>query len=490
MKKLLALITLLLCFRSFAGDITPGITLQDGQRLTAAELAQLVNQAKINTSFYTAQVAANTNLQPGDILLVVSASGTFHKILGSGILNNQQIFTGQPVFTNIPPYATLLYYDPTNNFLAQIVVTNFTYSQASNLPVNLLVFAKTNAGSTNILNQILPPYTNTPNYFSTNNQTELLIWDTNGVPYEITFSNFVNAFVPPLGSNLFTGWEYTNNFSPWLFPNTNATTNAYGFYTNFLISSLFFTNTAQTNPAFQTLTNSDRIPILTASQQSNTTATLGAIYQFITNQFTQPPFTVARAQFNGTPLSFNVTNATIASNWFFATNSGLIGPQAISWQFSGSSGTTLPTSPQIVSNQVYYAMPANGSNFICYTNYGDALAGNHPIAITGTVSVTAGQNIVLYLTNYTAFNLDAIQLCSGSSINTANYGMFFRVNAVNALYYVVGNAQPQVANPSFGITVNNAADGVYTTNRFNIFTAVDAVGYYAAARTQVLVYPQ
>lgn len=506
MKTILVSLMLLLAVFAFGQEITPGGNPlpQDGQRLTAQTLINLVAQAQINPSFYTSQVQHNTNLLTTDIILLVTSGGVYQQMPGSGIINNPLSFTVPPNLTTIPPYATLLYYNVSNNTITSITYSNLALAVSSNINVASLVFTATNAGSTNILVPILLPYTNTPNPLSTNDQNQFLTWDTNGLPFSLSFSNFLVAAVPYLGTNLSNSiglprYIFTNLFAPWTFYPTNVTTNAWGYATNFPITNLFFTNAIvpTNNPTtnnLQTLTNSDQIPVLAASQSSSnsTTFTLEALFEYLTNRNTLPAYAVARVQFNGVPLTCNITNVNTTSNFFFATNNGLTALQAVSFQFSSTAGTTLPTTPQIVSNMVYYAVPVgNGSNFMLFTNYANAQNLVNPIVPTGTASVTPGVNVMLYLTNYTAFNADAIQLCTASAVKTGFYDMCFRTSVSTPRYYVTGLAQDAANDANFpNIAVANNPSAFYTTNRLSVFTAEAGVGPLQPPRVSILVQPE
>lgn len=271
-----------LCLSSHAADLQAGVNVVDGQRLTAAQLLALVNNGSINTQFYTSKSASATNLQTGDILLLITASGTYHKITGADILNNPQLISSQSLTAALPGYATVAYYDPSNQVLKQIIVTNFASTITSNLVISNLMFF-------NGTNQVLQSYTNTPNFYATNvpatnQQTYYLVWASNGIPYYLTYSNLLAPIIAPLGTNLLVPYIYTNVFSPFVPYQTNAATNAWGFYTNFPITNLVFTNAAQTNPVTYTLNDSDKIPIAPTAQNSNTTVQLQAVYQYVTNK--------------------------------------------------------------------------------------------------------------------------------------------------------------------------------------------------------------
>lgn len=491
-----------------AQQITPGQSFVDGQRITAAQLTALVGNAIINPAFYSGAVQHNTNLLTTDILLLLTSGGVYQQMPGSGIIQNPLFYTSPVNLSTEPGYALHLYYNPSNNTIVSITLSNMVSAISSNLVAqkflyltNLIVGA-TNSLSSNTNQPIAVPYPLTPNPLSTNNQTQFIVYDTNYVPNSFSFSNLLVAEVPYLGTSFsnnigLPGYMFTNLFYSWLTYPTNTTSNAWGYNTNFPITNLYFTNAfLPTNTASisnkQTLTNSDAIPIITASQGSNqpTTFTLGALYQYLTNLNALPAYAIARAQFTGVPAQCNITNVNTTSNYFFATNNGLVNLQAVSFKFTVSSGTSLPSTPQIVSNVVYYVqLVGNGSNFMLFTNYSDAVATNHPIVPTGTASTSAGQNVLLYLTNFTAFNADAITLCSGTSVNTGHYDVCFRTPLTTTNYYVTGITRSAVDDnnlESLALTFG----GSYLSNKVSIVTGLPNLSFNQPTRISILVQPE
>src|ERR1700723_1537477 len=420
MKTLLSLL-MLLAFTAGAQQINPGFTFPEGPnvRITADQLNALVNQATITPFFYINQIPANAQLQPGDTLLVLSSGNTYHKILGSQVFNNTNMFTTAVVETNVPPYGVFIFYDPTNGWVAQIGFTNLAFQVSSNLVVSNFQFAATNALSSNQLVQVLPPspYTLSPilalQPATTNDTNFFLTWDTNGIPFYTTFSNIMAAEAPYFGTNISNGvgltpYEFLFTFKPYNYYTTNTTTNAWGLNTNFPITSLFFytNNVTPTNPV-PTLQASDPTPINSGAQGTNTSVTLGALFQYNTNQYPQPPYTVAREQFNGTAAQVPITNVDTINLKFFAGTNGIPSNtvQAISFFFTATTGgrpTTLPTVPQVFSNVIYYAVSmATNPNWIqLYTNYFDAFAANtNVIKPSGTASVNTNDNKMLVISN-------------------------------------------------------------------------------------------
>ena len=131
---------------SQAQDLTAGIVFQDGQRITAAQLGQLVTGATIQPNFYNNKVSQPSVL-PTDTLLVYSAaSGTFHRVLATGIFTNAYIVSSQPIYASAlntnDPY-TFLGYDTTNNSLFQISSSNLVSSLSPWIAVSSLNFSNT-----------------------------------------------------------------------------------------------------------------------------------------------------------------------------------------------------------------------------------------------------------------------------------------------------------------------------------------------------------
>lgn len=121
MKRLFVGLNLLLSVvLAHALDITPGITFTDGQRITAAQLGQLVNQATIQPGFYTGKTI-NTVLSATDTILVYSsASGTYRRITGQNfLLNNTNWIVNLPEKTMVISNDYFLIYDSTGTVLSK-----------------------------------------------------------------------------------------------------------------------------------------------------------------------------------------------------------------------------------------------------------------------------------------------------------------------------------------------------------------------------------
>ena len=264
-------------------------------------------------------------------------------------------------------------------------------AQNINLPLwaNLnLAPTNNNTGATN-----LPVLANWPYTFSgaqTNNQPFLLTWGSNGVPYQLSLSNTEKNIASDFGTNLLLPYEFSQEFAPWSLYGTNAGfTNAWGYQTNFPITALFLpaTNTP-------TLTDTDTVPIFSGPQQTNTTASLLSIYEYMTNKNALPPYTIARIQFSGFPASISVSNTANTSQGLIqvATNSfpAAYGPPyAVDIITNGSQAFWTG----IQTNTIYYVVPQATNNMwlTVYSNYTDAAfsAANYrtnqiPIIATGS----------------------------------------------------------------------------------------------------------
>jgi hypothetical protein len=280
-----------------------------------------------------------------------------------------------------------------------------------------------------------------------------------------------------------TNWSvpYFNQwlFNPWLFYGnqtniygTNAggfplLTNNWGATTNFPITGLFMGSTNT-----QTLTNSDTLPVFASAQKTNTTMTLDALYQYLTNRNALPPYTVARIQFSGYPLTLTLSNnANTSQNLVNVTTNGTFVTNQI-YAFSLiTNGQSAPVWANWANNQLYYGVPTptNAMWWKVFTNYANALAGTPAIPITAAGSGTAAK--FLYLTNYTSFNADVIQTQASGSVQPGVYLVWFRNGpAANALYYINGivqefdvNQAPGLLSLFFGYPPN--------TNNFEIMTS-------------------
>lgn len=471
-----------MCLAVRAQDISAGYTPVDGQRLTAAQLLQLVNQATIQPAFLTSKSFQGAPAA-GDLFLVYSvSSGTFHKLTATSLLyTNIAIISSQTAYPTTIPAATFLFFDPTNQWLGQITESNLARLVSSGIVASNLVFYTTNGLQ-------LPAYN--PSQTATNNPLYVVVFDTNGVPSSLTLSNLFSAYQGYIYTNWTLPLVYQQIFSPWTMYGTNANfTNAWGTTTNWPVFSLFTNNAAGASTNVATLVDQDTVPIKSVQQGTNTTMSLLAFYQYLTNKNALPPFTIARVQFSGTHVTMTITN--------MSTTTGIITnvPNAAAWtvptpvSFLGAA-SQMPTTPQIQSNTVYYAQLTNTTpiGFQLFTNLANANARTNYIVGNGVNSTASGT--MFWLTNFTSFACDAIQLSGPSSVRTGNYGVVFRSPAANNLYYITATlGNPDSTGGIIEIQTQNAYD-LQTTNGCVVASKSFANGYQEAATVHVLINPQ
>lgn len=484
MKTILGIILgIFLTFSATASELIRGTTLADGQQLFASDLHSLVDTATVGVQFYNDQ-QTTPSLSSGYYFLILDAGNqVYRRVTAQTVLyGNTNMWINQVAASTVQSNATVLFYDPTNNYLRSITVSNLFQSCAPFLGVQHMLFAATNSLSTNTFQQLLPSYPNASVDYGPTNSLQLLVWDTNGVSKTMTVSNFINSFYAPFYTNNGASWWWTNAFQPWLIYPTNSTTNAWGYSTNFAITNLFFTNSVvPTNSPYSnnipTLVDTDKVPVSVASQLgTNTTASLLALYQYTTNKL--PNYSPARLQFNGSvPTTVHITNASVASKTFqtdaITFPSNTITP--VSFYISGVIGTTIPSNPQVTTNTPYYAV-GMGTNALwvqLFTNYTDALLTNNPVLPTGAAT-GATANQVLYLTNYAHFNADAFYLVKSGGVRTSTYDVYYETNLGTSSYYV--NASAMQASDSTVFSCALSSDNIQAAGRVRIQTVQNSNG--------------
>jgi hypothetical protein len=150
----------------------------------------------------------------------------------------------------------------------------------------------------------------------------------------------------------------------------------------------------------------------------------------------------------------------------------------------------------IQTNTIYYVVPQATNNMwlTVYSNYTDAAfsAANYrtnqiPIIATGNGAL----DTLLYLTNYTSFNADVIQVITPpTTIRTAVYDVYFRTTSSQTPYYYVTSESMETGTANNGSIVNFSGDNIITTNKFRIATIRDDGSMINSPLIQVLVNPQ
>lgn len=411
---------------AFAGnDITRGITLQNGQLVTASQLHQLVDNAVINPTFIT--------LKPIDLFpltsdyMVVSSSGTLYKMTIQSLL-----------FGNTNILQSLA-----QSISSSLLVSNLQFAVLSNgIPIGF----------------VLPAYSPAqPSPYNVSNNLEFMTWDTNGVPYQISFSNLLYSLGYAMNTNFDLPYRFQQMFTPWTLYGTNTAnfTNAWGTLTNFPITSYLLTNAYNpTNPT-PTITDTDTIPIYANGQRTNTTTTVVALAQAFTNYFPQYA-PLARIQFNGNPSTFQIfTNGINATfNSILVTNTA----NTTSYFLSNNIyAVNFTTNWVLGTNTAFYFVPfvTNQSWGRLYTNYSQAVAQVGWSTIPAVTITNQPFTDMISLTNYTANNADVIQrtVTPNGAILQGQYYVWFRNGFLTTNYYVMGSTM-------------NAASGA---NNFTIF---------------------
>jgi hypothetical protein len=484
----------LLTFTAAANEIIRGTTLTDGQQLYASDLHGLIDNSTISVQFYNDQQTASGLNAGYYFLLLDPANQIYRRMTAQDVLYGNTNIYLNVVAHSLPSYGYVMFYDPTNNWLSKITASNLVNGLSSAINPALIPYASTNnPGGTNKF--VIPawPYP-VFNGFNTNFPVTLTVLDTNGVTYRQSLTNFESSVAADFGTNFSLPFTYNQIFQPWLVYGTNTYgfTNSWGSQTNFAITSLYLTNSypASTNTA--ELVDADALPIASTQQGTNTTATLFAIYQYLAAKNTLPPYTTARVQFSGTPVNITISNnantafglVQVASN-SFPTN--IAPPYAVAV-------VTNATQVQISmfqTNTLFYVVPqaTNGSWFHVYSNYTTAISGTGWLPVLN--SGAGPTNQFIYLTNYTSFNADVLQVINPpNTIRTAVYDVYFRTNSpVNANYYISGTAQNISGGNGRFVDINSDTNMI-TTNKFRIETYNGGGSASVSPLVHVQVLPQ
>jgi hypothetical protein len=480
--------------------ITPGVTLLNGQTVYASTLNQLVADAIIGPGFISSQPINPSPLQSDYILEYSPTLLGLYKITVSNIVNQSSVWlTLNPGIPNINTNDLFQFYSQSAQAAMSITYTNLSLTLSSNLQFQYVNFAPTNENNTGATNAyILPQWLSfSPN--QTNNQPQLVAFGTNGIPQQIAMSNLIGNAISTINTDSIP-WNFQQIFTPWLVYGTNIAspltstppfTNAFG--TNVVIGpivSVFMTNGPAGRTNVQVLNDSDTIPVNSVSTMyTNDSATMFALFSYITNRIGGVPYTVAREAFGGTPqfdtisnmssITGIITNNPDALNWSNA-------PEAIS--FAGKN-SQMPTVPAVQSNVIYWAYCTNVANFLAYqiyTNYANALARVNQILGNGVSSTAQGTNV--WVTNFTSFNAGVIQVFNATTTRTGIYDVYFLTPSVTPYYYVWGNIEETAGGNWGGLNIAN--DNLVTTNFVRITTA-EFVGSAAAfPLVHVLIGPQ
>ena len=458
MKNIFSILILLSLVTTHASEVVRGVTLTDGQTLSAADLHSLVDTATIGSDFYSGKTAIGNLSSAYDFLVYDSGSGLFRRIsANNAIYANTNLHLAPSVISSVPAYDRILVYNPTNNSISSVTLSNVLYWGSTNTSVSNLVFSTTNGF-------VLPAWNGAVTGFQPTNGMSLIVQGTNntGASY-ITLTNFEKNVAADFGTNLFLPYTWRQLFTPWLVYGTNAVTNLWGVSTNFAITNLYLG--ANTNA---TLTDNDVLPLSAVNQTSNTTVTLQGVYQYLTNKNTLPNYTSARIQFSGYPLSLTITNDASAVNHLVHVATNVFTP-GIPYAVSVITNASQIQIAEFQTNTLFYVVSQATNNTWCrvYSNYVHALSGANYLSVVNAGSGTA--NTLLYLTNYTSFNADVTQAVAGpTTIRDGVYDIWFRTNSADSLYYINGIVRRRSDTTSGWVSLDY--DTTQSTNRFRVNT--------------------
>lgn len=431
------------CVSCPGGELVRGVTLTDGQTLTAADLHNLIDTAAVGADFYTSKTRIGSLPGGYDFLVYDAGSGFYRRVSAtSALYANTNLYLSPALISAAPAWARLTVYNPTNNAINVITLSNVLYFGSTNISAAALVLATTNGPT-------LPAWSGAFSGLQTTNRPHVLAFGTNGGgPQYITLSNFESAVAADLGTNFSLPYTYDQVFRPWRSYGVNIygtntagpglyQTNDWGVSTNFPITDLWMS--PQTNTA--TLLDTDTLPIHAGGQGTNTSVTLGGLYQYLTNKNTLPPYTQARVQFSGYAANLPVFNDADSTGELIHAPTNVF-TAGIPYAVSVITNASQIQVAEFQTNSLFYvvAQATNNSWLRVFTNRNDALGGTNYLNVTGAGSGTA--NRLLYLTNFTSFNADVTQYVQGpNTVLDGVYEVWFRTNAANNLYYVTGTTQ-------------------------------------------------
>lgn len=158
MKRILFLLLAAL-LPAHGADLQRGVTFSDGQRITAAELHELVDDAVILPSFISGQSAASS-LAGGDLLLMYSGSALYKIAANTALYQNTAIITGLTAKTQPASTDYFLLYDATGAALKKVTLDNLTWNNPI-VYTNLFRYMQSNyvlPGITNLPLVVIPEY--------------------------------------------------------------------------------------------------------------------------------------------------------------------------------------------------------------------------------------------------------------------------------------------------------------------------------------------
>ena len=494
-SKAVPLLAFMLCLSAFgSGEITPGYVFTT--TASADTLGKLVSQATIGPTFYSAKTAMTTPTL-NDTILALQNGNLYQESVSlffTPLIANQTALSGA---ANVGDQ--LLIYS-TNSAANRSVTVSNLLNGSSIINASSLTFGNSNGFNLSNFSASL---------FSTNDPPYIPIYGTNGIPKQIALTNLLASASGNLGTNLLVPYHFTQIFRPYDYGWTNFYTNVWGGYTNTLAITNLYVYTNGTQFPFPTLVDTDTVPVYSFTQKTNTTATLSAVYQYMTNRTSNlglPSYTSARVQFQGIANSLLVSNNAsgttiqVSNNASFSFTAGTIYPML----FITNTTQTQKIFLNVYTNQIVYVIPqaTNTTVFQVYSNYTSALAITNPMAVNNTGS--GGFNFLAFVTNYTSYNCDAIPVVNALPTSGAGptylpgvYDVFFRTNSTTTNYYVSGSSTLASGRPGIVFIENQNISGAGgyppSTNRFRVGSGDQNIGTPFVANSSlmhVIVNPQ
>lgn len=316
MKHKLFWLGLLLAAVVSAGDITPGRTWVTGEQVTAAKMNDFLNSASINSTFYTSRT---TSTAPGGAEVIIfydSSAQAFRKITLDGLLQRTNLITDLTPATSLATNDVFMVVS--GGELTSVTFSNVAISVTPYVSVTASNFALSNLSAQAVFN---PTLTNSTVYFLTwtNDWT-----GTNWGPFRrLSAPDLLTSYVPNLGTNAMLPYTWAQVFKPETLYRTNNYTNAWG-YTNVVA----ITNLTHPGTNTATLVAADTIPIGSTQQGTNTTVTLGALSQYITNgmgQFVTAEYDIASGR---TATNHNLGTTPTWVRWVLVCKTNDVGYSA------------------------------------------------------------------------------------------------------------------------------------------------------------------
>ncbi len=238
------LFTITLCLFSaalFAGtDIQRGYTPVDGQRLTAEQLKQLVDNAIILSTFYSAKTLQSSFTNGGDKILLLTPGGNYRVVTAENLLlNNTRWIDTRTEKTNLASGDYLPLYDVSGGVIAKVSFANLTFNTNS--------FSAYAAATNPVQNFTFVGFNGT-NLFKFEGSNLFYVWSGSNAP---TFTN-LTTHTEPTNTDRFWVWSSTDGTN-----GTNMQISLSTLFTNLHTVPRTNLNLTDTIPFFSTLSSTN-----------------------------------------------------------------------------------------------------------------------------------------------------------------------------------------------------------------------------------------